>query len=105
MTKHTPGPWRVSAGHAFGSRSLHGPGRAHVAEIWNGSTGDDAVAEENARVVVNALDMLAELKRAETVLVTAFGEPKGRLHSLENGKAADTICSIRAVIAKAEGRI
>ncbi len=50
-----------------------------------------------------AADLLARLVEAESVLVSAFGEPKGRLHSLENGRATDAIQATRIAIANATG--
>jgi hypothetical protein len=125
MSQHTPGPWTVKPGHAFGSRNVYGPRKAHVAEVWNGSTRDpaeaEAVAEANARLIAAAPKMLealkAALERMESdwqVIEGEFGPGYGaakkrKMCDIDAAIAAkeptvEEIIAVRAAIAEAEGR-
>jgi hypothetical protein len=88
--KHTPGPWKVSPGHAPGSFTVRRDSDiaeqypVPVAEIWH--NGDDI--EANARLIAAAPTMLAMLKD-----IKEFLRQSGYNTSM-----------IREVIAEAEGQ-
>lgn len=62
----------------------------------------DKVAAQVAHQLNTYPALIEALKQAESLLVTAFGEPAHPPRALENGRAADGIHSIRAIVAAAE---
>jgi predicted Zn-ribbon and HTH transcriptional regulator len=73
--KPTQGPWRVvlpDDTDEYGYANVYGPGRAHVAAVWNGSTRDvaaaPAIAAANARLIAAAPDMAAALDAIHALL-------------------------------------
>lgn len=94
--KHTPGPWRYVTetdfnGEFFGCGVATSEGGPEF--IWFDDCIDDETDIANARLIAAAPDMLRTLKSADFAFELA-------------GYAPDSIAreSIRAVIAKAEGR-
>jgi hypothetical protein len=87
---HTPGPWRLSAGD---ETAVYATGHSNIARTYcGGLTGIRLkTAEANARLIAAAPELLAQLQWAETVL-KCWIEGSAQLDS------------IRATIAKAEGR-
>jgi hypothetical protein len=63
MSKHTPGPWRISgdAGHAANIR-ITSVARRHIAKVYAESIAQDPVCEANARLIASAPDLLDALQ-------------------------------------------
>ncbi len=109
-TQHTPALWfpaRITTKHlnivpvGGGYRcNIVGGDDGTVVAIVCGRT--ERECEANTHLIAASPEMLAVLELAIGVLVTAFGEPNN--NPLEHGLAAAAIVSIRAIIAKAEGR-
>lgn len=97
MSKHTPGPWRVTEGRRIDS------GRGYstaIADVWaHGEGADDAPstgeAEANARLLAAAPDLLEACKEAVAV-ANMSDEDKPTLDDIDWAR-------LRAAIAKAEG--
>jgi len=103
-TRFTPGPWEVDATVALGAYGVwtgyatH-PGHdgagypSEVCSVFRGNESDfdQETRNANAALISAAPELLAQLKIAVNIL---FGA----------GSTADSLASMRAVIAKAEGR-
>ena len=66
MTKHTPGPWRLSARDPFGDFTIHPPGeKLAIAAVVNGEmrrlAGEQAEHAANARLIAAAPEGFASL--------------------------------------------
>jgi hypothetical protein len=78
----TQGPWRVAPIEpwqeygmvvVYGSpEATRGNNKAHVANVWNGSTRDPEVAAANARLIAAAPELRDALRNVATL---AYGEP------------------------------
>ena len=102
MSKHTPGPWRFSkepdAKHSpCVGFTIYDAGSVVVAEIYP-KPYPVAVNEINARLIAAAPELLAALHIASQALAGALCQ------DLDHDDAQDAMQSVRAAIAKAEGR-
>lgn len=119
MSKHTPGPWKVSGiSLETGSVSVgHAEHRITIAEVTNAASFGDFINEAltrgtfgspemaatqmaNARLIAAAPEMLEALTATDKVLQMAAGDGKRPSIRALN----EILGSIRAVIDKAEGR-
>ena len=108
-TRHTPGPWKYGRfqkgkyrgdfgiAPTYTNGEISGPIFAYLAQ------GRDDIQEANARLITAAPDMLPALRLAERQLVAAYGEPVEGA-SLQSERGVEAIATVRAAIAKAEGR-
>lgn len=94
MSKHTPGPWRLSKAGSF--KILHDDVGLEIGQL--------SCTEDQARLIAAAPDMLEALKSAERVLqaqvrceFNAGAPPTGTYHHTK-------LLEIQAAVAKAEGK-
>ena len=99
QTAHTPGNWTTD-GFRVRVKTGRGTDMQAVADILPAMSSAERVA--NSHLVAASPEMLAALRLAERALVAVHGEPEGT--SLESKLGMDAIASVRAAIAKAEGR-
>ena len=94
--RHTPGPWRAEFEGSRGYRMQHADNVGLPFGYFSGLDTHAPVNKANARLIACAPDMLAELIAKEAWIVDYI--PEGT-----TGRAAE-LASVRAAIAKAEGR-
>lgn len=92
--KHTPGPWTIRDG-SF----IDGPGFTCLANVRAAHVPSEFEAIANARLIVAAPDMLAELKADEDMLLGAIPHAP-RIRDLLIARLA----AVRTAIGKAEER-
>ncbi len=100
--QHTPGPWRWDADTqeiADGISITTGKVVSRVATVH----GWGPTYEANARLIATAPELLAQLKRAELLLVDADREWFGGNGSDNSESFQKMLAPIRAAIAKATG--
>lgn len=112
-SQHTPGPWLMSKGHVVYLRDMRQQSDGILDTIEIGTDKPNWVAHartwEDARLIAAAPDLLAELKRADRLILkmaTVILEKKCAdyiPHGLE-GETREYLRSGTPAIAKAEGR-
>lgn len=105
MSGQTPGPWTVGRKLPGEGILISGADGAPVAVVADETTGYGQLyglpADENARLIAAAPDLLEALKVAERLLTEHLGRLSVKTHFHEINQLENTI---RAAIAKAEGR-
>lgn len=93
MTKHTPGPWRVSRGAVVADHPVPEIGGSDATDYYGGHLIAESIAPQNRAVIAAAPDMLAALK-----MVTATCGPS----AYWDGETRAFLEAAEAAIAKAE---
>lgn len=96
MSKHTPGPWLVDA-TGDGINIVQPVSEDQIAEVFGEQFPDEV--EANAQLIAAAPDLLAALYLALPYVEVQDGD-----EHYKPGAVANTIKTMQAAIAKAEGR-
>jgi hypothetical protein len=102
--QHTRGPWhyyaKLSASENAAGFRIYGASQQVFAELQP-MDGDGREGEANARLIVAALSMLAEMQRYQSVLERLSDSPYWQ--EMTSGLGIATLNGYRAAIAKAKG--
>lgn len=104
MTKYTPGPWKAGPVFQKEGRALFVTDETKPGK-WRKRLDDKSgvFAEDDARLIAAAPDLLAALEGCLRGLYIAMDRAEGDCFGVAHNDVMDTIDSARAAIAKAKG--